>query len=223
MARIVSTLELRFKRGLYPMLWQNGGGPDSRRCRMQVNRQSGLLDVAEQVESPNQDDRPEGVEPELIVIHCISLPPGEFGGPWVRRFFCNELPANRHPYFAEIRDLAVSSHLMIARDGQIDQFVPFNRRAWHAGTSEYCGRSACNDFSIGIELEGTDDGEFEDLQYQKLADVVATLCSAYPSLSPERMTGHSDIAPGRKSDPGPGFDWDRLRGLLQTDKKVAIE
>jgi N-acetyl-anhydromuramoyl-L-alanine amidase len=164
-----------------------------------------------QVASPNYDARPEGVEPELIVVHGISLPPGDFGGPWIERLFTNALPPDMHPYFAEIDGLRVSAHLVVARDGGLTQFVSFNDRAWHAGESHFEGRSACNDFSIGVELEGVDTIPYEGAQYETLAQVVVALRDAYPRLSPERMVGHSDISPGRKTDPGPAFDWQRVR------------
>lgn len=176
---------------------------------------SGLLANARQVPSPNRDERPAGLPPELIVVHGISLPPGEFGGPWIDRLFTNTLPRDAHPYFAEIADMKVSTHLLIGRDGEIVQYVPFHLRAWHAGPSSYCGRDRCNDFSIGIELEGTDGGAYESAQYRVLSESILALCDAYPSLSIDRVVGHSDIAPGRKTDPGPSFDWPRLRTLLR--------
>ena len=178
---------------------------------MQVDLESGLMRNARQVASPNYDARPDGVEAELIVVHGISLPPGEFGGPWIERLFMNTLPPDMHPYFAEIGELRVSSHLLVARDGELTQFVKFTDRAWHAGQSSYHGRAACNDFSIGVELEGLDTLAYEEAQYGALAEVVAALCDAYPRLSPERLVGHSDISPGRKTDPGPAFDWERAR------------
>ena len=167
-----------------------------------------------QVASPNYDARPAGVEADLIVVHGISLPPGEFGGPWIDRLFTNSLPADEHPYFAEIGALRVSSHLAVARDGGLTQFVRFTDRAWHAGPSSFDGRDACNDFSIGVELEGVDTVPYEAAQYTALADIVAALCQAYPRLSPERLVGHSDISPGRKTDPGPAFDWPRARATI---------
>jgi N-acetyl-anhydromuramoyl-L-alanine amidase len=170
---------------------------------------------AKQIASPNCDSRPAGVEAELIVVHGISLPPGEFGGPWIERLFTNTLPLDLHPYFAEIGGLKVSSHLLVARDGALTQFVKFTDRAWHAGQSSYLGRPACNDFSIGIELEGTDDSGYSAEQYATLAQAVAALCDAYPRLSPERLVGHSDISPGRKTDPGPAFDWVRAKACIQ--------
>jgi AmpD protein len=181
---------------------------------LQADPTSGLMNGARQVPSPNHDARPAGVAPDLIVVHGISLPPGEFGGPWIDRLFTNTLPADAHPYFAEIAGRPVSSHLYIARDGAVTQYVSFNERAWHAGVSSYGGRSACNDFSIGIELEGADTVAYEAKQYRALADAVAALCAAYPALSAERLAGHSDIAPGRKTDPGPAFDWPHARRLI---------
>jgi N-acetyl-anhydromuramoyl-L-alanine amidase len=176
-----------------------------------VHVATGLLEGVRQVLSPHHDARPDGVQPDLIVIHNISLPPGEFGGPWVEKLFNGHLPPDVHPYFATIHSARVSAHLLVRRHGEIVQFVPFHRRAWHAGVSQYEGRSACNDFSIGIELEGTDDLFFEDAQYDVTRDVLQALLAAYPSLSPTRVVGHSDIAPGRKTDPGPAFDWARMR------------
>jgi N-acetyl-anhydromuramoyl-L-alanine amidase len=181
---------------------------------LQVDLDSGLMRNARQVASPNYDARPDGVEADLIVVHGISLPPGEFGGPWIERLFMNTLPLDMHPYFAEIGELRVSSHLLVARDGGVTQFVKFTDRAWHAGRSSYLGRTACNDFSIGVELEGLDTLAYEDAQYEALAEVVAALCDAYPGLSPERLAGHSDISPGRKTDPGPAFDWARARRCI---------
>lgn len=169
---------------------------------------------ARQIASPNYDSRPAGVEPDLIVIHGISLPPGEFGGPWIDRLFTNTLPAEVHPYFAEVGSLRVSSHLVVDRNGAVTQYVRVNERAWHAGKSLYQGREACNDFSVGVELEGTDTQSYEPAQYGALAEVVAALCAAYPRLSTHRLVGHSDIAPGRKTDPGPAFDWPRARRLI---------
>jgi AmpD protein len=170
------------------------------------------------IDSPNQNDRP-SQDIDLLVIHNISLPPRQFGGPHVEHFFCNRLDAGAHPYFREIAHLKVSSHLLIDRAGNVTQFVPFDRRAWHAGESEYQGRKSCNDFSIGIELEGADDIPFTDAQYFTLARVTRELLEKYPSLSPEKIVGHSDITPGRKTDPGPSFDWARYRELLAPKKR----
>ena len=168
----------------------------------------------EQIASPNCDARPPGVEAELIVVHGISLPPGEFGGPWIEHLFANTLPADAHPYFAEVAGMRVSSHLAISRSGAVTQYVKFTDRAWHAGTSVFDGREACNDFSIGIELEGTDTLAYEPAQYRSLSEAIAALCAAYPRLSADRVVGHSDIAPGRKTDPGPAFDWRHARALI---------
>ncbi|WP_018951821.1 MULTISPECIES: 1,6-anhydro-N-acetylmuramyl-L-alanine amidase AmpD [unclassified Thioalkalivibrio] len=167
------------------------------------------------VESPNQDARPPGQDPELIVVHAISLPPGEFGGPHIAELFQNRLDPQAHPYFAEIAALHVSAHVLINRDGWATQFVPFSRRAWHAGASQWCGRERCNDFSIGIELEGTDEDPFTPAQYAELARLVGWLRARYPGIGADGLVGHSDIAPGRKTDPGPCFDWTRLRRQLQ--------
>jgi N-acetyl-anhydromuramoyl-L-alanine amidase len=181
---------------------------------LQVDLKSGLMRGVRHVASPNHDSRPAGVVADLIVVHGISLPPGEFGGPWIDRLFTNTLPAAAHPYFAEVSALRVSSHLVVTRDGAVTQYVKFTERAWHAGQSAYQGREACNDFSVGVELEGTDTLPYESAQYATLARVVAALCAAYPQLSPDRLAGHSDIAPGRKTDPGPAFDWPLARGLI---------
>lgn len=188
---------------------------------MDIEPGTGLLDVARQVSSPNQDERPPGCLPELIVIHCISLPPGVFGGPYIEALFTNCLDPAADPYFAGICKLEVSAHALIRRDGGIVQFVPFHRRAWHAGESSYEGRARCNDFSIGIELEGTDEGAFEGIQYDRLAALVRALGAAYPGLDGAPLVGHSDIAPGRKTDPGPGFDWPRLRAALASSTAPA--
>lgn len=174
----------------------------------------GLYAGIRQVLSPFRDERPPGVVPELIVVHGISLPPGEFGGPWIDRLFSGNLDPAAHPYFAGLAGLKVSAHALVRRDGSVTQYVPLGARAWHAGASSYAGRSACNDFSIGIELEGTDELPYADAQYAVLAGLVRAACRAYPTLSPARVVGHSDVAPGRKSDPGAAFDWPRLRGLL---------
>lgn len=181
---------------------------------MRVEPATGLLDAARFQPSPNCDDRPTGSVIDLIVIHGISLPPGEFGGPWIEALFTNALDPTAHPYFQAIAGLRVSTHLLVRRDGEILQYVPFNRRAWHAGESTYAGRCRCNDFSVGIELEGTDHLAYTERQYVRLAAAIAALRSAYPAIHPERLAGHADIAPGRKTDPGPAFDWNRLRRLL---------
>ncbi|MGH8258645.1 MAG: 1,6-anhydro-N-acetylmuramyl-L-alanine amidase AmpD [Steroidobacteraceae bacterium] len=174
---------------------------------------TGLLAATRQVLSPHCDGRPSGAVVDLIVIHGISLPPGEFGGPWIDRMFAGNLPRDAHPYFSRI-DARVSAHALIRRTGEIVQYVPFGQRAWHAGLSQYRGRERCNDFSVGIELEGTDDRPYADAQYDRLASLIEALLAAYPTLSAERIAGHDEIAPGRRTDPGPAFDWARLRGLL---------
>lgn len=181
---------------------------------LRIDSITGLLLAAPQVLSPHWDARPAGMLPELIVVHGISLPEGAFGLPWIDRLFCGNLPADTHPGFAEVTNLRVSAHVLIRRDGSPTQYVPFAARAWHAGRSSWRGREACNDFSIGIELEGADTVPYEAAQYQSLAQLIRALCAAYPTLSSERVVGHSDIAPGRKTDPGPAFDWTRLRSLL---------
>jgi len=164
--------------------------------------------------SPNCDARPADCAPSLIVVHAISLPPGEYGGPWIDDFFCNRLDTAAHPWFVNIEGVKVSAHLLIRRGGELVQYVPFTQRAWHAGESCYGARSACNDFAIGIELEGCDDDGFEAVQYRRLAEVIRLLRTHYPDIGADDLVGHSDIAPGRKTDPGPGFDWSRLRKLL---------
>ena len=194
---------------------------------MEVDKITGVLDGARYLPSPNCNQRPEGVAPELLVIHGISLPPGEYGGPWIDALFSNSLDPQAHPYFAEIHQLRVSSHLLIRRNGELVQYVPFEQRAWHAGLSSYRGRDGCNDFSIGIELEGSDDEPYEAVQYQVLAESVAALLITYPDLSAERIAGHSDIAPGRKSDPGPHFDWSffyrQLDAVMLAKRQASID
>lgn len=181
---------------------------------LHIDTATGRLLKVRQVLTAHFDERPAGMLPELIVVHGISLPPGEFGGPWIEQLFAGDLPSDAHPYFAQIVAARVSAHVLVRRDGRLIQFVPFGCRAWHAGKSNWCGRDGCNDFSIGIELEGTDELPYEPPQYQQLAALVRELCRAYPSLSVERVVGHSDIAPGRKTDPGASFDWPKLRSLL---------
>ena len=170
----------------------------------------GRLAPARQCPSPNRDARPDGCEPELIVLHGISLPPGIFGGPYIEQFFTNVLDHDAHAYFREIAGLRVSAHVLVRRDGEVVQFVPFTERAWHAGESTFRGRSRCNDFSIGIEIEGEDQTAYDERQYDCVASVIAALCAHYPRLEPRVVAGHCDIAPGRKTDPGPAFDWMRL-------------
>ncbi|MBT9611989.1 MAG: 1,6-anhydro-N-acetylmuramyl-L-alanine amidase AmpD [Burkholderiales bacterium] len=169
---------------------------------------NGLLLGARYILSPNFDARPDGCVANLIVIHNISLPPDQFGGPGVIDLFTNQLDPSEHPYYESIKDFKVSSHFFIRRDGELIQFVPCTQRAWHAGASTWCGRERCNDFSIGIELEGSDTTPFTDAQYAQLARLTTALKAAYPI---EAIKGHADIAPGRKTDPGPYFDWDRYQ------------
>ena len=169
------------------------------------------------VASPNFGARPSGAEISLIVFHNISLPPGEFGGNQIELFFTNQLSSNEHPFFKEIESLQVSAHALIRRDGENIQFVGFNERAWHAGVSCHQGRDNCNDFSIGIELEGTDTIPYEQIQYQTLALLANSLLKTYPSIAPDQIVGHSDIAPGRKTDPGPSFDWNHFQTLFNKD------
>jgi AmpD protein len=187
---------------------------------LKIEPASGLLADTRQVLSPFFDARPTGVLPELIVVHGISMPPGDFGGPWIDRLFTGNLPPDAHPYFKETSKLRVSAHALIRRDGTIVQYVPFGQRAWHAGQSHYRGRAGCNDFSVGIELEGTGEVPYTEAQYNQLAALVEALLAAYPSLSVDHIAGHSDIAPGRKTDPGPSFEWARWRSILRSHGRV---
>ncbi len=180
-----------------------------------VNAAAGLIEPARVSLSPNCDARPDGVEPELIIIHGISLPPGEFGGTEIEDFFMNRLDRSGHPYFKQIQGLKVSPHLLILRDGELIQFVPFTQRAWHAGESEFRARKHCNDYSIGIELEGDDNTSYDDRQYDVLIAVLTALIKACPAISPREIAAHSDVAAGRKADPGPVFDWLRLYDVLR--------
>lgn len=182
--------------------------------QFQVDPFSGRLSGARFVPSPNFDARPPGSAIEVIVVHNISLPPGEFGGPGIELLFTNRLDPAAHPFYREIEGLTVSAHLLIRRDGEVVQFVRFGERAWHAGVSCCEGRERVNDFSIGIELEGSDDQPFESVQYDRLARITRALMRAYPAITPARIFGHSDIAPGRKTDPGPHFDWPRYRRMI---------
>ena len=177
----------------------------------------GQLIGARQVPSPNYNQRPEQTEIQLVVVHNISLPPSQFGGGYIEQFFQNQLDWPQHPYFLTIEGMQVSTHLLILRTGEVLQFVNFNERAWHAGRSTYLAKKECNDYSIGIELEGSDDQPFEDVQYSILAQVIATLQATYPKIL-QHLAGHSDIAPGRKTDPGPFFDWPKTRALIQQYK-----
>lgn len=180
---------------------------------MKLDPASGWFHGVSHCPSPNCNERPEG-EISLLVIHNITLPPGQFGTGKVQAFFQNRLDTSEHAFFATIADLRVSAHLLIERDGAVTQFVSCLGRAWHAGVSCFNGREGCNDFSLGIELEGTDDQPFTDAQYVALVDITGQLQAAWPAITVERITGHSDIAPGRKTDPGPYFDWPRYRQAL---------
>ncbi len=183
---------------------------------------NGQLIGARQVLSPNYNQRPDNTEIQLIVIHNISLPPSQFGGGYIEKFFQNQLDWSLHPYFQSIEGMQVSTHLLILRTGEVLQFVNFNDRAWHAGRSTYLSKVECNDYSIGIELEGSDDTDFEAIQYQTLVDVVATLQTAYPKTN-HHLAGHSDIAPGRKTDPGPHFQWQEFRQSLSIKKRLETK
>lgn len=182
---------------------------------LHVDLATGLLEGVRFVESPHQGERPPGHEIELVVIHGISLPPGEFGGPWIEDLFLGRLDPSGHPFFRDLGDLRVSAHLLIRRSGSLVQYVPFHRRAWHAGESNWRGRPDCNDFSIGIELEGAAPWPYEGRQYDTLAAVLRALAAAYPALAlPDRLVSHAEVSPGRKRDPWEHFDWPRLRSLL---------
>lgn len=180
-----------------------------------VESKSGKIVDGSFIASPNFDSRDAGMLPELIVVHGISLPPRQFGGEAISQLFTNRLDPKADPYFEEIKGLKVSAHAVIRRDGEIVQYVPFHKRAWHAGLSEFEGRSRCNDFSIGIEMEGTDQTCYTAYQYAALAQLIKSLWAAYPSLKTHQVVGHNEIAPGRKTDPGPYFQWDSLKRLLE--------
>lgn len=184
------------------------------RKRLKIELKTGLLSGATYLPSPNCNARPQGIMIDTVIVHGISLPPGEFNTGAIEEFFCERLDFSTHPYFETIANLHVSAHLLIDREGKIIQFVPFNQRAWHAGQSTFQGKDNCNDYSIGIELEGTDEVPYEKIQYERLAEVTAALLLAYPALTRKRVVGHSDIAPGRKTDPGPMFDWGYFDCLL---------
>jgi len=181
---------------------------------LNIDHTTGLVEGVRYAPSPNFDARPPDTPIDVLIIHSISLPPGQFGGGDIERLFCNTLDSADHPFYREIDGLRVSSHLLVRRNGELVQFVPFHARAWHAGVSCCEGRTRVNDFSIGIELEGADDVPFEDAQYAVLTAVTRSLIDAYPCITPKRIYGHADIAPGRKTDPGPTFDWSRYRQSL---------
>ena len=184
------------------------------RQRTRPSIDAGWLRGARRLPSGNANERPDPGEISLLVIHNISLPPGRFGGGFVEQLFLNCLDCTMHPYFERLQGLRVSAHLLIDRRGRLTQFVPFDRRAWHAGESRFEGRPHCNDFSVGIELEGTDERPYTRAQYARLVRVTRALMRAYPAITAGRIVGHEHIAPGRKTDPGPAFDWVRYRAAL---------
>lgn len=179
-----------------------------------IDPQTNLIQGISFLPSPYCDERPAGMLINLLVIHGISLPPGQFGGEAIAALFLGKLNPNAHPYFQTVAHLKVSAHLLIRRDGTLIQFVPLHQRAWHAGESCFAHQTHCNDFSLGIELEGTDTEPYNAVQYEQLAEVVKAIQQRYPAITRERIVGHSDIAPGRKTDPGPFFDWHTLFKLL---------
>ena len=179
-----------------------------------IDPHSGLVEGVRQVPSPNFNERPAGTTIDTLVIHGISLPPGQFGGQAVEQLFTNCLDCRAHPAFAELEGVKVSAHLFVRRDGEVVQFVPLTRRAWHAGQSQFDGRENCNDFSIGIELEGCDTVGYEPVQYQRLVALTRAIQQCFPAITPERIVGHCHIAPDRKTDPGPAFAWEYYRRLL---------
>lgn len=181
-----------------------------------INQQGNIVE-ARQVPSPFYDARPLGESISLLVIHSISLPPAQYGGPYIDQLFTGQLNPAEHPYFEIIHQFKVSAHALIRRDGELVQYVPLTKRAWHAGISSFQGREKCNDFSIGIELEGTDDSAFTQAQYQTLRDLSKAIMQQFPAITSQRITGHSDIAPGRKTDPGSGFDWHKYKQLLESN------
>lgn len=186
---------------------------------MHINKKTGLISSIEYYDSPNKDERPE-TEPSLLVIHGISLPPGQFHGDDIKDFFLNKLDNSKHDFYQVISDLKVSSHLVIRRDGVVWQFVPFHQRAWHAGESVFDGREKCNDFSIGIELEGIDTVPYSQEQYQSLRKCTLAIMQAYSDITLDRIVGHEHIAPGRKTDPGPAFDWEYYYSQIQKHKQI---
>ena len=196
-------------------------GPGATGHVLKLDPAGDWFDDARRVRSPNFDSRPPGCAIDLIVVHGISLPSGEFGGADVERLFCNRLDPQAHPSFRAIASLRVSAHLLIRRDGSLIQFVALSDRAWHAGESRFGNRSRCNDFSIGVELEGTDTDPYECSQYERLGDVCRALIGRWPAITVDRIVGHCDIAPRRKTDPGPAFDWARLFRLLRPPNSGA--
>lgn len=186
-----------------------------RNIPLQLDPQSGLLAACRLVRSPNCHQRPPGAQIDALVIHAISLPEGEYGNDYIAQFFTNRLDCAAHPAFAELQDCKVSAHFLLTRNGELIQFVPTDLCAWHAGESKLGDAENVNDFSIGIELEGCDADSFAAAQYGALINLATALMNAYPAIKPQRIVGHSDIAPGRKTDPGPHFDWRRLQQAFQ--------
>ncbi|MGX1203038.1 1,6-anhydro-N-acetylmuramyl-L-alanine amidase AmpD [Marinobacter sp. MBR-105] len=197
---------------------QNDHHPHSLKDAAALLRSSGRFPGVRWCPSPNFGPRPDGSSISLLVVHNISLPPEQFGGPHIENFFCNCLDTAAHPYFETIAELKVSAHALIRRDGSVIQFVSCLDRAWHAGRSSFQGKEECNDYSIGIELEGADDVPYTDDQYRALARLARLAMTAWPEITPGRIAGHSDIAPGRKTDPGPAFEWSRFRALLSNEE-----
>ncbi|ERS89294.1 MAG: 1,6-anhydro-N-acetylmuramyl-L-alanine amidase AmpD [Marinobacter nauticus] len=197
---------------------QNDHHPHSLKDAAALLRSSGRFPGVRWCPSPNFGPRPDGSSISLLVVHNISLPPEQFGGPHIENFFCNCLDTAAHPYFETIAELKVSAHALIRRDGSVIQFVSCLDRAWHAGRSSFQGKEECNDYSIGIELEGADDVPYTDDQYRALARLALLAMTAWPEITPGRIAGHSDIAPGRKTDPGPAFEWSRFRALLSNEE-----
>lgn len=187
---------------------------------LRLDHNAEWLEGVRRVLSPNHDERPINTEIELLVIHGISLPPGKFGGGYIDQLFTNTLSPETHPYFSEIADLRVASHVLINREGEMTQYVPFNRRAWHAGVSEFRGRKQCNDFSVGIELEGCDDQPYTEQQYESLSILTLILKRHWPAIKNDHIVGHCHIASGRKTDPGPSFDWHHYFDLLNKNDVV---
>lgn len=197
---------------------QNDHHPHSLKDAAALLRSSGRFPGVRWCPSPNFGPRPDGSSISLLVVHNISLPPEQFGGPHIENFFCNCLDTAVHPYFETIAELKVSAHALIRRDGSVIQFVSCLDRAWHAGRSSFMGRDECNDYSIGIELEGADEVPYTEEQYRALARMARLVITAWPEVTPDRIAGHSDIAPGRKTDPGPAFAWSRFQTLLSNEE-----
>jgi AmpD protein len=190
---------------------------------MRLDPDSDWLQDVERLPSPNYDQRPPGAAIDLLVLHNISLPPRCYGGEAISQLFLNRLDCDSHPYYDQLRKVRVSAHVLIRRDGHIIQYVAFSDRAWHAGESCFCDRPACNDYSIGVELEGCDEEPYEAVQYRRLAKLCSLLIERWPAISAQRIVGHSDIAPGRKTDPGPKFDWQTFRRLLRFVTEETVQ